>query len=181
MLSDLISRFRAYLMLHSKIRASETFYPQTNVLSFEAKQLKKTLIAFLVAFGLTIACTVLKLIVSTTSALSFFLLAFTNLSTITITLLVIGIFFGIFYLLANTTNLVARKSTTLAILLGITIGGFVSVFLFWTGSPLFPASVYASFITSSFILYFFPSLTALLLVELRNKKQQPLTQPTLQN
>jgi hypothetical protein len=143
--------------------------------------MKESLLAFFVALGLTIACTVLKLIVSTTSTLSFFLLTFTNLPTITVTLLVIGLFFGVFYLLANTTNLVASKSTTLAIFLGITIGGFVSVFLFWTGSPLFPASVYASFITNSFILYFFPSLTSLLLVELRNKKQQSLTQPTFQN
>jgi hypothetical protein len=142
--------------------------------------MKESLIAFFVALGLTIACTVLKLIVSTTSTLSFFLLTFTNLPTITVTLLMIGLFFGVFYLLANTRNLVARKSTTLAIFLGVTIGGFVSVFLFWTGSPLFPASVYTSFITSSFILYFFPSLTALLLVELRNKKQQSPTQPTLQ-
>ena len=143
--------------------------------------MRESLLAFFAAFGLTIACTVLKLIVSTTSTLSFFLLAYTNLLTIAVTLLVIGVFFSVFYLLANTKNLVARKSTALAIFLGITIGGFVSVFLFWTGSPLFPASVYTSFITSSFILYFFPSLTALLLVELKNKKQQSLTQPTLQN
>jgi hypothetical protein len=168
-------------MLNSKTRISETFYPQTNVLPVEVKRVGKALIAFLVAFGLTIACTVLKLIVSTTSALSFLLLAFTNLLTIAITLLVMGIFFGVFYLLANIKNLVARKSTTLAIFLGITVGGFVSVFLFWMGSPLFQASVYASFITSSFILYFFPSLTALLMVELRNKKQQSLTQLTVQN
>jgi hypothetical protein len=97
---------------------------------------------------------------------------------------VIGIFFGIFYLLANTKNVVAKKSTTIAILLGIILGGAGSVFILlkdFAFAIFVTADIFTSFITSSFVLYFFPSLTALLLVELNNKKQQAPPQSTLQN
>ena len=113
--------------------------------------MKKALTAFLVALGLTIGFSALRLI-GGVSALALFLLAYTNALSVVITLVGIGVFFAAFYLLANTNNVIAKRSTIIALLSGILLGSAVSVFLTWTMASQWACPVMASLIKKYMIL-----------------------------
>ena len=137
--------------------------------------MKKSLLVFVVAFGLSIALTFLPLAgstivspgdiartISTSSALNLFF-----------SLIGLALFFAIFYFLANNYKITASKSTIIASLLGIILGSAIvhlpNIFLY---------SYYFGFYLSMFINssiaavlgFFFPALTALLFSELKEKR-----------
>lgn len=132
--------------------------------------MKRALIAFLVAFGLTIAISALRLI-GGVPALSFVLTSYSTASNIIIAIVGIGLFFASFYLLANTTQIAANKATIIALLLGVLLGSAVSVILLWTPSVLvyFSAILWSSLLFGV-IQYFMPALIALLLADFNRKK-----------
>ena len=132
--------------------------------------MKKALITFLVAFGLTVAISALRLI-GGVPALSLFLTSYTTASNVIITIVGIGLFFAAFYLLANATQIAANKATIIALLAGVLLGSAVSVILLWTPSVLvyFSAMLWSA-LFFSVIQYFMPALIALLFADFKSKK-----------
>jgi len=131
---------------------------------------KKALITFLVAFGLTVAISALRLI-GGVPALSLFLTSYTTASNVIITIVGIGLFFAAFYLLANTTQIAANKATIIALLAGVLLGSAVSVILLWTPSVLvYFSAILWSALFFSVIQYFMPALIALLFADFKSKK-----------
>ncbi|MCW4000055.1 MAG: hypothetical protein NWE93_07435 [Candidatus Bathyarchaeota archaeon] len=139
--------------------------------------MKNALIAFSVAFLLSMGFTFLPLMtgasLSAVPSIAAQSMLSTNLLLGTFFSLVgLGVFFAVFYLLANHGNLKAKKSTVLATLLGATLGPAI---LYSVNILLYPSyfgvylSMAASSAVSGIVGFFFPALTALLLVELRKK------------
>lgn len=140
--------------------------------------MKKSLIAFIVAFVLSIGFTILSL--ATKAALYVALqdnlldsLPINTLEGMVFSLVGLGVFFVVFYFLANNSKIIANKSTIIAMLLGVTLGPAIlyllNIFLY----PSYPSiylSMAAGSAVSSVFGFFFPALTALLFVELREKK-----------
>ncbi len=127
--------------------------------------MKKALITFLVAFGLTVAISALRLI-GGAAAISPFLT-----SNVIITIVGIGLFFSVFYLLANTTQIAANKATIIALILGVLLGSAVSVILLWTSSVLwYFSAILWSALFFGIIQYFIPALIALFFADFRSKK-----------
>jgi hypothetical protein len=126
--------------------------------------LKKPLISFLIAFGLTVGFSFLSLAIPASFSYS----AFSNFA---LSLVEIGLFFAAFYLLANTSKITAGKSTTLALFFGVLLGSMVYVFLAWETAPF---GLYWAFLLNalpySISEFFLPAVTALLFAELRNKE-----------
>ena len=140
--------------------------------------MKKSPIAFIVAFALSIGLTLLSL--ATRATLSVALqsniaesLSINTLLGVFSSLIGLAIFFIAFYFLANNNKIIAVKSTIIAILLGVTLGPAIlyllNIFLYnaYLGTYL---SMAVGSAVSSVFQFFLPALTALLFVELREKK-----------
>ena len=127
--------------------------------------MKKALVAFIVSLGLTVGLSALSLIVND---ISFYYQTYPSLI---LSLVAIGLFFASFYVLGNYNKITAEKSTTIAILLGILLGSALSPIFAWgTSILLYLSALLWTALATGVVQYFFPSLTALLLAELRNKK-----------
>lgn len=132
--------------------------------------MKKALSAFLVAFGLTVAISALRLI-GGVPALSLFLTSYSTASNVIITIVGIVLFFAAFYLLANRTQISANKVTIIALLAGVLLGSSVSVILLWTPSVLvYFSAILWSALFFGVIQYFLPGLIGLLFADFRRKK-----------
>ena len=90
-------------------------------------EVKKNLIAFIIAFALSIGFTLLSLV--TRASLSVVLqsdvavsLSINTLLNIFFSLIGLALFFAVFYFLANNNKIKAVKSTIIAILLGVMLG-----------------------------------------------------------
>ena len=140
--------------------------------------MKKSLIAFIAAFALSIGFTFLPLV--TRASLSVVLqsniaesLSINTLLSIFFSLIGLAVFFAIFYFLANNYKILALKSTIIAVLLGVTLGPAIlyllNIFLYRSYLDLY-LSMAAGSAVSSVFQFFLPALTALLFVELREKK-----------
>jgi hypothetical protein len=126
--------------------------------------LKKLLISFLIAFGLTVGFSFLSSAAQTIISEHLF-------TNFVFGLVEIGLFFAAFYLLANASKITAVKSTTLAVFLGVLLGSVVYVFLAWEAAPF---GLYSAFLLNALPLsiseFFLPAVIALLFAELRNKE-----------
>jgi hypothetical protein len=126
--------------------------------------LKKPLISFLIAFGLTVGFSFLSSAAQTIISEHLF-------TNFVFGLVEIGLFFAAFYLFANTSKITAVKSITLAVFFGVLLGSVVYVFLAWEAAPF---GLYSAFLLnalpSSISEFFLPAVTALLFAELRNKE-----------
>ena len=140
--------------------------------------MKKSLIAFFVAFALSIGFTFLPLVtralLSGVLQSNFDEAVYINLLISIIFMLVgLSVFFVVFYFLANNNNILAVKSTVAALLLGVTLGTAISILpnIFFYSSYY---SLYLNWAAGSAVLsifqFFFPALTALLYVELKDRK-----------
>jgi hypothetical protein len=140
--------------------------------------MKRPLIAFIVAFALSLGFTFLTLATRASFLLTLqnniaeSLLA-NNLLSILFSFVGLAVFFVAFYFLAKNVKLTATKATVIAILLGTTIGpAFLNLFITLilanvTGISLVLAAGSA---VSSIFQFFLPALTALLFAELRKNK-----------
>jgi CBS domain containing-hemolysin-like protein len=139
---------------------------------------KKSLIAFVAAFALTVGLMFLS--AATRVALSNYALSsigfqITNtLISIFLGLVGLAVFFAVFYFLATRIKITANKSTTVAVLLGVLLGSVTPYLLSIVTYPQAYLALYLSIIASSLLSsvfqYFLPALTALLFAELREKK-----------
>ena len=127
------------------------------------KQVKESLIAFVVAFGLTVAFSFLALAGRT-------ILTDSAVTNNVLILVEIGLFFAAFYFLANTCKIRVMKSTTLAVLLGVSLGSVTAVLLTFTYPIGLPLYIIIGSLVASVSQRFLPALTALLFAELREKK-----------
>ena len=140
--------------------------------------MKKSLIAFLSAFALSILFTFLPLI--TRAEFSAVLqsgiaesLSFNTLISTFFSLVGLAFSFAMFYFLGKRSKIFAVKSTILAVLLGAILG---SVALFFASALLYRSylevylSLAAGSAVSSIFAFFFPALTALLFAELKENK-----------
>jgi hypothetical protein len=151
---------------------------------------KKYQLVLIVAFALSLGLTFLyfaKAIVFSHLIDGVVNTAYSVISTIISTiynLFGIAVFFGVFYFLANRRKIIVMKSTVLALLFGVFLGTsipymFASVLnlVAYGGSSgrflevlaIYLFQIFGSFVYG-FSLYVFPALTALLYVELREKK-----------
>ena len=140
--------------------------------------MKKSLIAFLAAFALSIVFTLLPLIARASFSVelqtdileSLFVNTWLGLF---FSLLGLSVFFVVFYFLANNNKMLASKSTTIAMLLGVTLGPallyLLNIFLyrFYLGLYL---NLAAGAAVSGVFMFFLPALTALMYAELRERK-----------
>lgn len=87
----------------------------------------------------------------------------------------LAVFFTVFYFIAKNAKIQAAKSITIALLLGVFVGSvipyLVSIVTYQTYLALY-LSLVAGSLASSVFLYFLPSVTAMLFVELREKKSK---------
>lgn len=85
----------------------------------------------------------------------------------------LALFFAVFYFIAKTTKIRAVKSTTVALILGVLLGSSIphllSIVTYHTYLAVY-VSIVAGSLLSSIFLYFLPALTAIMFVELREKK-----------
>jgi hypothetical protein len=141
------------------------------------EQMKKSLIAFMISFVLSIGFTYVSLL-----ARASLLIFETNFSAnvtvdhligIFVSLAGFAMFFGVFYFLANNGKVQVMKSTVIAILLGTMLGPaifyLVNIFLYQTLLGVYISLAASSAVTAVF-QFFLPALTALMYVELREKK-----------
>jgi hypothetical protein len=144
-------------------------------------QVKKPLVAFLVAFVLSLGFSFFSQIARAES-----IFAYTNLRNTAVmeasitfvgTLLYFALFalsFGVFYFLAKTKIINVEKTTVLALLLGFILGSAIMSLFPIMGFRNTNLLVYSSLILGSLVSgvsqYFFPSLSGLLLAKLREKK-----------
>jgi hypothetical protein len=149
-------------------------YPNANCES----KVKKSLIAFLVAFGLSIAFTFLPLIARVTFSVELQTdiaesLAMNTWLGLFFSLLGLSVFFVVFYFLANNNKMLASKSTIIAILLGVTLGPAIlyllNIFLYRFYLALY-LNLAASAAVSGVFMFFLPALIALIYAELRERK-----------
>jgi hypothetical protein len=142
------------------------------------KQLKKSLIVFIVAFALSIGFTILSFAAraSLSAALQSSIaesLSINTLLDVLLSLMELAVFFVVFYFLANNNKIMAVKSTIIAMLLGVTLGPailyLVNIFLYSSHLDVYLSMALGSAVSSVF-QFFLPALTALLFVELRQEK-----------
>lgn len=140
--------------------------------------MKKSLIAFIVAFALSIVFTLLTLV--SRASLSVLLqsnivesLSTNTLLDIFFSLVGLAVFFAVFYFLANNNKIKAIKSTIIAMLLGVMLGPAIlyllNIFLYRFYLDIYLSLAVSSAVSSVF-QFFLPALTALLFAELREKK-----------
>jgi hypothetical protein len=140
--------------------------------------MKKSLIAFMISFALSIGFTYVSLF----ARASLLIIFETNFSAnvtvdhligIFVSLAGFAMFFGVFYFLANNGKVQVMKSTAIAILLGTMLGPaifyLVNIFLYQTLLGVYISLAASSAVTAVF-QFFLPALTALMYVELREKK-----------
>jgi hypothetical protein len=147
--------------------------------------MKKSLIAFVVAFVLSIGLTILTL----AARASLFVLLQSNVAEavsidtwlgISLSLVELAVFFVVFYSLAKKVKITAVKSTIISILLGVILGpitaNFITLYLLAivlhaeaAAVPVLLSLATGSSV-SSVLQFFLPALTALLFAELREKK-----------
>ncbi len=141
-------------------------------------KVKKSLIAFLVAFALSIVFTLLPLIAraSFSVELQSDILESLSLNTwlgLFFSLLGLSVFFVVFYFLANNNKMLASKSTTIAMLLGVTLGPallyLLNIFLYRFYLDLY-LNLAAGAAVSGVFSFFLPALIALMYAELRERK-----------
>jgi hypothetical protein len=157
--------------------AEQTFYPLT-MSANRGKKVKKSLITFIVALTLSTGFTFLSLV--TRASLSVVLqsniaesLSINVLLSIFFSLVGLAVFFVVFYFLAKNNKIIAIKSTIIAMLLGVTLGPAIldlfNIFLYpsYLGTYL---NVALGSAVSSVFQFFFPALTVLLFVELKERK-----------
>ena len=157
--------------------AEQNFYPLATSAN-RGKKVKKALIAFIVAFALSTGFTFLSLV--TRASLSVALqsniaesLSINELLSIFFGLVGLALFFVVFYFLANNNRIIAIKSTIIALLLGVTLGPVIldlfNIFLYPSYLGIYLNVAVGSAVSSVF-QFFFPALTALLFVELKERK-----------
>ena len=140
--------------------------------------MKKSLLAFIVALVLSVGFTFLSFAVR--ASLMVLLqssiaesLSIDTLLGICLSLVGLAAFFVVFYFLANHSKIKAVKSTIIAILLGVTLGPAIlyllNVFLYRSQMVVY-LNMAAGSALSGVFQFFLPALTALLFVELREKK-----------
>jgi hypothetical protein len=139
---------------------------------------KKSVIAFIVAFGLSIGFTLLSLAIRASFSIELQSSIAESLSINTLlgiftSLVGLAGFFVVFYFLANNNKILAVKSTIIAILLGVTLGSAIlfllNIFLYSSYVVIYLNNAAGSAVTSVF-QFFLPALTALMFVELKEKK-----------
>ena len=137
--------------------------------------MKKALLVFVVAFGLSIALTILPLAGSTIVSPGAFIETVTITSALNIFFTLIGLasFFAIFYFLAIYFKITASKSTIIALLLGVILGPeslmLLDILLFGNNSGIYSVVATVSAVSGVF-QFFFPALSALLFAELKEKR-----------
>ena len=140
--------------------------------------MKKSVIAFAVAFVLSAGFTFLSLLTQATVLNSAAFDATSGLQVSTLINVFLGLaglalFFTVFYFLARKSKILAVRSTTLALLLGVLLG---SAILYLYSIATYPTylllylSLIAGSLLSSVFQYFLPALTAILFAELKEKK-----------
>ena len=146
--------------------------------------MKKSLIAFVVAFVLSIGLTSLNFAVRVSLVLLQSNVA-ESLSIVTLldlsfSFVGLAVFFVVFYSLAKKVKITAVKSTIISILLGVILGpvtaNFITLYLLaivahaeTAAAPVLLSLAAGSSVTSVF-QFFLPALTALLFAELKEKK-----------
>jgi hypothetical protein len=147
--------------------------------------MKKSLIAFVVAFVLSIGVTILTFAVRV--SLVFLLqsnvaesLSIVTLLDLSFSLVGLAVFFVVFYSLAKKVKITASKLTIISILLGVILGpitaNFITLYSFAVvahaevaAAPLLLSLAAVSSVSNVF-QFFLPALTALLFAELRERK-----------
>ncbi|MGE5574784.1 MAG: hypothetical protein ACM3UL_01490 [Ignavibacteria bacterium] len=141
--------------------------------------MKKSLIVFIVAFGLSIALTFLPLVPKTVVSQSSIAgsISVNTLFSLFFGLVGLALFFAVFYFLANNNKIPVSKSTIIALLLGVTIGSAIvyllNVFLYQSYVGLYLSMAVNSSVSGVF-QFFFPALTALMYAELRETRNQTI-------
>jgi len=139
---------------------------------------KKSVIAFIVAFSLSIGFTLLSLAIRASFSIALQSRLAESLSINTLlgifsSLVGLAGFFVVFYFLANNNKILAVKSTIMAILLGVTLGSAIlfllNIFLYSSYVVIYLNNAVGYAVTSVF-QFFLPALTAIMFVELREKK-----------
>ncbi len=125
--------------------------------------MNKSLLAFAVAFGLSLGFSLVSLVVRGA------LLTFATPTNILIAVSGLVAFFGAFYLLAHETKTYASKSTALAVLLGVLLGPLIPITVN-PASPVLYLTIIGGSMISGVILFFLPATAALLYAEWRTKK-----------
>ena len=140
--------------------------------------MKKSVIAFIVAFSLSIGFTLLSLAIRASFSIALQSRLAESLSINTLlgifsSLVGLAGFFVVFYFLANNNKILAVKSTIMAILLGVTLGSAIlfllNIFLYSSYVVIYLNNAVGYAVTSVF-QFFLPALTAIMFVELREKK-----------
>ncbi|MCW4025728.1 MAG: hypothetical protein NWF01_11975 [Candidatus Bathyarchaeota archaeon] len=152
--------------------------------------MKKYQLTFIVAFALSLGLTLLSMVVRIVTLSVFFsnieTAEFSTISSLINRLLILfglAVSFSVFYFLSKRAKIIVMKPTTLALFTGVFLGSSIlymcdSVFYFVVfgshlGSTLVALEYHLLQIWGSSVYglwYFFPALTALLFVELREKK-----------
>ena len=140
--------------------------------------MKKSLIAFVVTFALSIGFTLMPLValaelsVVLQSTMAESILVNELIST-SFSLVGLAVLFVVFYFLGNRGKILVTKSTIIAVLLGAILGSvtphLVSILAYNSHLEVY-LSLIAGYAVSSVFVFFFPALTALLFAELREKK-----------
>jgi uncharacterized protein YacL len=146
--------------------------------NFVEKRVKKSIIAFVAAFGLSIGLIFLSLAVRialSNSSLFNNAVDFQTVFTLANLFLSLGgfaLFFAVFYVLAKRNKIKAEKATCLVTLFGVILGSLIpylfSIVTYLTNIVLY-LSLVAGSLVSSFFQFFLPALIALLFVELKEK------------
>jgi hypothetical protein len=146
--------------------------------------MKKFLIAFAVAFVLSVGLTFLTLAARVSLVLFQSnvaeLLSIVTLLGISLSLVGLAVFFVVFYFLAKNVKVTAVKSTIISTLLGVILGPITANFIILylvamvahveaAAAPVL-LSLAAGSLVSSVSQFFLPALTALLFVELKEKR-----------
>jgi len=136
--------------------------------------LQKSLLAFMVAFGLSAMFSMLSLM----GQLSFLILispstitgisATAILTTLVFHLLGFASFFVVFYFLAKINQITPEKDTIFALLIGVLLGP-LAIHQLLQLLPLSALNI-ASLLITSTLIYFTPALTALILTKQNAKK-----------
>jgi hypothetical protein len=152
---------------------------------------KNNLLAFIVAFAVSLGLTLLSwvrvaaysMFVSNARTSEFSIIF--NVTGSLLSLFGLAIVFGVFYFLANKSKITVTKPTTLALLTGFLLGSSILYMCFFvyyffvygsthSGDQIFLLlENYLDQIGSSFVAglwHFFPAMTALLYVKLKEKK-----------
>jgi uncharacterized protein YacL len=146
--------------------------------NFVEKLVKKSIGAFVAAFGLSIGFIFLSLAVRialSNSSLFNNAVDFQTVFTLANLFLSLGgfaLFFAVFYVLAKRNKIKAEKATCLVTLLGVVLGSLIpylfSIVTYLTDIVLY-LSIIAGSLVSSVFQFFLPALIALLFVELKEK------------